>query len=99
MYTAGHAGVVLLWIGLISAIVTIAGYGLALARPRCRKTLWGARLAYFLTAASVLGTFGVLASMITTRQYQYHYVFEHTGNDLHGWFRFAATWAGQEGSF
>src|SRR5579884_1852209 len=99
MYSAGHAGVVLLWIGLVSAIVTMAGYGLALARPRCRKTLWASRIAYLVTAASVLGTFGVLAALIYTRQYQYHYVFEHTGNDLHGWFRLAATWAGQEGSF
>ena len=96
---SGHLGVALLWIGLIATFLTIGGYGLALARPQCRKTLWTARLFYSLTALCVLGTFGTLAYLVYSRQYQYLYPWEHTSNDLHGWFRLAATWAGQEGSF
>ena len=72
---------------------------MALARPENKTAKWVGRVGYGATAFGVLGMFFYLASLVYNRQYVYKYVFEHTGNELTGWYRFAATWSGQEGSF
>ena len=86
-------------IGLIAGLATIGAYGLSLLRPAYRKPVLAARALYAITALGVLGAFVTLATLVYTHNYRYEYVFDHSGNDLHSWFRFAATWSGQEGSF
>jgi cytochrome c-type biogenesis protein CcmF len=95
----GKIGVITLAIGLIASLLTIVGYLVCLKMPQSRRARLFARLGYSLTAASVLTTFGILASLVYAKNYHYAYVVEHTGNDVKAWYRFAATWAGQEGSF
>ncbi len=95
----GQLGGAMLWVGIVAAILTMVAYGVSLTRPKSRKLLWAARLLYGLSAVSLLTAFASLATIVYNRQYQYLYAFEHTGNDLHTWYRFAATWSGQEGSF
>ena len=92
-------GASLLWIGLIASLITIFGYVWALIKPENKAAKWVGRIGYGVTASSVLGMFLFLASLVYNHKYIYKYVFEHTGNELTGWYRFAATWAGQEGSF
>src|SRR5690242_3363520 len=92
----GLAGVVCLIVGLVFSVLTMTAYGVALKRPASPGILKLGRIFYGVTALSVLSAFGILMYLTYTRQYQYQYVWEHTSNDLHAWYRFAATWAGQE---
>lgn len=93
----GHAGEILLIVGLVCSLLTMIGYLAALQGSR--KLLLFGRACYATTALSVLGTFGILMFLTYNRRYEYEYVFSHSGNDLHHWYRLAAAWAGQEGSF
>ena len=95
----GALGYALAILGVIASIFTIVAYGFALHLPHSRRALTFGRIGYGVTAASVLGTFLTLGFIVFTRDYHYTYAVEHTSNALENWFRFAATWAGQEGSF
>lgn len=57
------------------------------------------RFAFFAGTISVAGVFGILVTLLMTRQYQFEYVFNNTQNNLPGQYRFSAAWASQEGSF
>ncbi|MCS6777035.1 MAG: cytochrome c-type biogenesis CcmF C-terminal domain-containing protein [Chloroherpetonaceae bacterium] len=97
-------GVGLLWSGLVLSVLTMLAYAVSLRRPGATGPRVLGRIAYGLTALSVLGTFAYLCHLVYTQQFRYKYVFEHTGTDLRGgaldfWYRLAATWSGQEGSF
>lgn len=48
---------------------------------------------------SVIGTFFTLFYLIYTHQYQYHYVWAHSSNELPFHFMISCFWEGQEGSF
>ncbi|HLJ57048.1 MAG TPA: cytochrome c biogenesis protein CcsA [Chthonomonadaceae bacterium] len=99
----GVAGVAALWVCLISALLTICGYGLSLKRPAYRKPILLARALYAITALAMLSAFALLGIIVYTKTvggfYRFQYAFEHTSNDLMGFYRLAATWSGQEGSF
>src|SRR5438552_3431004 len=99
----GVAGTIALWTCLISSILTIATYGFALSRPADRKPLLLGRICYSVTALSILVAFALLGTVVYTKTigglYRYDYAFSHTSNDLQGFYRLAATWSGQEGSF
>ena len=81
----------------------MAAYGLSLMRPAYRKPVLLGRACYTLTALSMLAAFAFLATIVYSKTvggvYRYDYAFSHTGNDLQGFYRLAATWSGQEGSF
>lgn len=103
-FTRDLFGTGLLWFALVMSIVTIAGYGLSLRRPESRWVKLWSRFAYSATALSVLGIFAYLCNIVYSQQFKFKYVFEHTGSEMQGsaldtWFRIAATWSGQEGSF
>src|SRR5438105_2745867 len=99
----GVAGTVSLWTCLICSLLTIAGYGLSLKRPAYRKPVLLGRAFYTLSALSMLASFAFLAAIVYSKTvggvYRYDYAFSHTSNDLQGFYRIAATWSGQEGSF
>ncbi|MDE2126806.1 MAG: cytochrome c biogenesis protein CcsA [Armatimonadetes bacterium] len=99
MQHLGALGVHLLVVGVFAAPIAALAYLATLRWPNLPALRWVARGFFGLTAACILATFGTLADLIYHRQYEYIYVFSHTGNDLHGWYRLAATWSGQEGSF
>ncbi len=92
-------GIIALVLGLVACLGTIAAYICALVFPTQRAPLISGRLLYTLTAASVLTTFGCLAWLAFNYHFEYKYVWEHSGQGMNLWYRFAATWAGQEGSF
>jgi cytochrome c-type biogenesis protein CcmF len=99
--TLGNFGAISVWTALIASLLCIGTYVAQLfpsGHERRLRTV--ARLFYTVTAAGVLSTFGTLCWIVFHRDYQYAYAFEHTGNDLTNlWYRVAATWSGQEGSF
>ena len=92
-------GTAWLVVGVIASLVTMSGYVWALLRPKSSLAKIVGRIGYSVTAISVLGAFFYLAYHVYHRDYLFEYVVDHTGNELTGWYRFAATWSGQEGSF
>ncbi len=98
-FTAAPLGTALLWVGLIASLITIFGYVWSLRQPSNSAAKWTGRIGYGATVFGVLGMFLHLGYLVYNHRYIYKYVFEHTGNELTGWYRFAATWSGQEGSF
>lgn len=90
----GRIGV---WTGLAASIAAVALYVISLRGNR--KVLLAARVAYGLTAFCVFFSFGRLMWLVVHKQFQYKYVFEYVSADLKPPFLYAATWAGQEGSF
>lgn len=99
----GNIGVALLVMGVSAAVVSILSYVVHLLHPDGRRARWSllaGRIGYSVTAFSLLGTFAVLAFLIFTRRFEYRYVWEHSAVQMENqWYRFAATWSGQEGSF
>ncbi len=64
-----------------------------------RKTLQAARAVYALAATCIIFSFGRLMWLVVHHQFQFQYVFDYSSEDLGPPFLYAATWAGQEGSF
>jgi cytochrome c-type biogenesis protein CcmF len=99
----GVAGTTALWACLIGSFLTMAAYGLSLIRPAYRKPLILGRTMYSITALAMLAAFALLGAVVYSKTvggvYRYDYAFSHTSNDLQGFYRLAATWSGQEGSF
>src|SRR5579871_1152233 len=88
-----------LLLGLLAAIATMCAYGMALARPERRAARRLGRIFYTITALSLLTAFGMLAAVAYGYHFEYQYVWEHSGTGMSPWYRFAASWSGQEGSF
>ncbi|MCS6904828.1 MAG: cytochrome c biogenesis protein CcsA [Bacteroidia bacterium] len=54
---------------------------------------------FVLHAIAVTATIITLLGLILTKQYQYHYVYSHSSNELPLHYVIACLWEGQEGSF
>ena len=54
---------------------------------------------FYLHVCSVFATFFTLFYLIYSHQYQYHYVWAHSSNELPFHFMISCFWEGQEGSF
>src|SRR5579872_1999467 len=84
-------------VGLVASLSAIVLYALSLRGNR--RVLIAARLAYATTALSVFFCFGRLMYLVSHHRFEFNYVFKYSSADL-GWpWNYAATWAGQEGSF
>ncbi len=98
--TAGTAGTFAVASGLFFSVLTIVLYILINVKKQSGKLIYLARAAYVACAGSVFASMGTLGWIVYHREYQYNYAVQHTSNELYNhWFRFAATWSGQEGSF
>lgn len=62
---------------------------------------WGklAKWSWWAHLVSVLGIIITLFSMIYVHDYRYHYVWEHSSNELPVYYMISCFWEGQEGSF
>ena len=60
----GNAGNALLWVSLIASFLTMGCYAFASKLPKNQKLLLSGRLAYTLTAVSMIAVFGVLAMLV-----------------------------------
>jgi len=58
-----------------------------------------ARIAFAIHAFSVIGVVVVLFSIIYNHQYEYHYAWSHSSNNLPYYYMISCFWEGQEGSF
>ncbi len=98
--SVGQFGTFAIVSGLILSLITIGLFIARLSKPENRLLKIISRLSYTGLAASIFSAFGALGWIVYHREYQYDYAVQHTSNELYNhWFRFAATWSGQEGSF
>lgn len=72
-----------------------------LMRSRTQDEGWGklAKTAWWTHAGSILGIVLTLFYLIYTHDYRYHYVWEHSSNELPVYYMISCYWEGQEGSF
>ncbi len=98
-FTTAVSGAATLWMVLLASLVCVIGYLLALKHPKNPLYKTVGRAGYAFSGGSMLTMFGLMCWHVYERHYIYKYVFEHTGNELSGWYRLAAAWSGQEGSF
>lgn len=90
-------GKISILLGLIASLSTVVLYTLAIRGGR--KMLLAARAAFAVTLLCVLASCGRLMFLVSQHKFQFDYVFRYSSADL-GWpWNYAATWAGQEGSF
>ncbi len=66
-------------------------------RDDCKAWLSIGNITFFLHIISVLGTFFTLFYLIYTHQYQYHYVWAHSSNELPIHFMISCFWEGKDG--
>lgn len=70
-------------------------------RPESEKREWARMggIAFSVHMLSVLGIIGFLFGLIATHNYEYHYVWAHSSNELPVYYMISCFWEGQEGSF
>ncbi len=83
-------------IALAASCATVVAYFAALRRPRA--LVW-ARAAFGVASLSTAAAFFRLMWLCANHRFEFQYVFDYTSTDLGAPFVYAATWAGQEGSF
>ncbi|WP_375559148.1 cytochrome c biogenesis protein CcsA [Bernardetia sp. OM2101] len=104
----GQIGHLFVIISFVSSIVAAIAYYFAsqntdLTSPQKLQETnsWKkmARLAFGVHAFSVIGVVVVLFSIIYNHQYEYHYAWSHSSNNLPYYYMISCFWEGQEGSF
>lgn len=97
--TAGELGHIFVVAAFCASFVAAYSYFFSAKNPLVTSWKTIGRISFFIQASSVVAIFSVLFYLIFTHQYQYHYVWEHSGNTLPVHYMIACFWEGQEGSF
>ncbi len=100
-FAAGKLGELLVSLAFASALVSTISFLMADRQVGQEKKSWE-RLgvgAFVTHALSIFGVILTLFLLIYTHQYQYHYVWAHSSNELPVHFMISCFWEGQEGSF
>jgi len=98
----GTVGFVLLDLAFVGALLAMLALWQAqrTADPIRRKGYERiGHTAFVVHGASVLGIMILILGLIFFRQYQYHYAWSHSSNELPVYYMVACLWEGQEGSF
>ena len=108
----GQIGHLFVIVSFVSSIVTAIAYYCAsqnsdFASPSAKNTKeqelqsWKkiARITFGIHVLSVIGVVVVLFSIIYNHQYEYHYAWSHSSNNLPYYYMISCFWEGQEGSF
>ena len=103
------AGRLALWLGLAGAAASLlvsarlsfapAGAGGLEEDPRRRQRLQLARSLYLFAAALVVFAWGYFVWQLLAQNFQSVYVYQHSSQEMPFKNIFAASWAGQAGSF
>jgi cytochrome c-type biogenesis protein CcmF len=99
----GQVGFALVDLAFVSALVAAVSFFTALSNnglgDNHRRWQRLGSIAFVVHSVAVVGVFALLIGLIFTNQYQYHYVWSHSSNELPTHFIIACLWEGQEGSF
>ena len=100
-FTGGKLGEFFAALSFAAALIATLSFFLADRSKPESKTSWGniGKIAFWGHALGVFGVAGTLFYLIYTHQYQYHYVWSHSSNELPVHFMISCFWEGQEGSF
>ena len=97
---SGTTGTFLTYLAFVTALVALVAYWASIFAARGQRGWFRiGQAAFGVHAVSVIGIIGTLFGLILTQQYQYHYVFSHSSNELPLGYSIACLWEGQEGSF
>lgn len=100
-FTVGKLGELFVSLAFASALVSMISFLIADRRIGLDQKQWE-RLgigAFLSHAGSIFGVVATMWYLIATHQYQYHYVWSHSSNELPVHFIISCFWEGQEGSF
>ena len=104
----GQIGHLLVIVSFVASIVAAVSYyfasqnnDVASAKKNQEIQSWKkmARAAFGLHGLAVVGVVVVLFSIIYNHQYEYHYAWSHSSNNLPYYYMISCFWEGQEGSF
>lgn len=102
---AGNIGFAALALAFVTAIIGSVALLIALYErsdsPISPKSPWATigKMALWFHAGSIWAALSILFYLIYTHQYQYHYVWSHSSNELPIYYMISCFWEGQEGSF
>jgi cytochrome c-type biogenesis protein CcmF len=92
----GTTGRGLIFLAILAFGISAFGWLLSARNPNLKRVgAWG----FTLGCLSLLGTFGVLASLFIAPRLEYEYVWGHTSTVYTLPYRIAGIWSGQQGSF
>jgi cytochrome c-type biogenesis protein CcmF len=96
---AGNLGNAFIVLSLVSALVsTIAYYFYSKGTVESEWKKF-ARISFSIHTFSVIGIAGTLFYMLFNHFYEYHYVYQHSNNEMPMQYIMSCFWEGQEGSF
>jgi cytochrome c-type biogenesis protein CcmF len=99
--TGGFLGSIFATLSFTGALVAMISFFQAAQGPEIGRKTWRrmASVAWFVHVLSVFGVITTLFYLIYTHNYQYHYVWSHSSNELPVYYMISCFWEGQEGSF
>ncbi len=97
----GTLGEIFSSLAFASAFVAMVSFFFAEKQEGTEKQSWErmGKVSFGVHIASILGIIGTLFALIYQHQYQYHYVWAHSSNELPVYYMISCFWEGQEGSF
>lgn len=101
LFTGGKIGELFTSLAFASALVAMISLFIADTKQGLEKQSWE-RLglgSFALHGLSIIGIAATIFYLIFTRQYQYHFVWDHASNELPVYYIISCFWEGQEGSF
>lgn len=96
---AGNLGNAFIILSLVSALVSTVGYYFYSRETLNSEWKKFARISFSVHTFSVIGIAGTLFYMLFNHFYEYHYVYQHSNNDMPMQYIMSCFWEGQEGSF
>lgn len=101
LLTGGKLGELFTSLAFASALIALISFLYAEARENGDKKAWEklGLWSFGLHITGIIGIIGTLFYLIYSHQYQYHYVWAHSSNELPVHFIISCFWEGQEGSF
>lgn len=95
----GNAAIIASFTGALLSAVSYFISNLSKTDEEKRNWVRTGRIGYWLNSISVISIFGILLFLLFNHRYEYHYVWEHSNNEMRMKYILSCLWEGQEGSF
>ena len=95
----GDLGYLFIICGFVAALVSGVAYLISIRGSKDIRWLDIARVSYIIQVSFITASVVLLFYLILDHQFQYHYAWKHSSNELPIYYIFGALWEGQEGSF
>ncbi len=95
----GNAAIIASFTGALLSAVSYFISNFSKTDSEKRNWIRTGRIGYWLNSISVISIFGILLHLLFNHRYEYHYVWEHSNNEMRMKYILSCLWEGQEGSF